>query len=63
MKVEGNHLAISAKKNLFGKTIHLKHRKMQRLRPNKNVVVTVISPRFLLSLNIEEGKNNAIYTF
>ena len=35
---------------------------MQRSRPDENVVVTVIR-HDLLSLNIEEGKNNAIYMF
>ena len=33
---------------------------MQGSRPDKNAVVTMISPRFV-SLSIEEGKNNAIY--
>ena len=59
MKVEGNHLAISAKEFIW-QTIYLKHGKMQRSRTDKNVVVTVFR-RDLLSLNIEERKNNAIY--
>ena len=31
------------------KQLYLKHGKIQRSRPNKNVVVTVISPRFVVS--------------
>ena len=55
MKVVGNDLAISAKK-FIGQTIYLK---MQRSRRDIDVVVTVISRRFVDS-NIKEGKNNAI---
>ena len=48
MKVEGNHLGISAKEFTW-QPVHLNHGKMQRSRPDKNVVVTVISPRFVVS--------------
>ena len=58
MKDVGNDLAISAKK-FIGQTIYLKHGKMQRSRRDIDVVVTVISRRFVDS-NIKEGKNNAI---
>ena len=55
MKVEGNHLAISAKEFTW-QAIHLKHGKMQRSRPDKNVAVTVISPRFVVSEYRERQK-------
>ena len=48
MTVEGNHLAISAKE-FTCQAIHLKHGKMQRSRRDKSVLVTVISPQFVVS--------------
>ena len=48
MKVEENYLAISAKEFTW-QAIHLKHKKMQRSRRDKSVVVTVTSPRFVVS--------------
>ena len=48
MKVEGNHLVMSTKEFIWQK-IYLKHGKMQRSRRDINVVVTVISPRFVVS--------------
>ena len=48
MTVEGNHLVIGIKEFSW-QIIYLKHGKMQRSRPDKNVVVTVISRRFVVS--------------
>ena len=49
MKVKGNHLAISAKRIYLVILIYLKHGKMQISRPGKDVVATVILPRFVVS--------------
>ena len=49
MKIEGNHLAISARIYLVNNIFEgLKHGKMQRLRLDVNFVVTVISLRSVL---------------